>query len=110
MLLTGGSYLDIYQMHGLSKNHAYDTFWTVCTAIGDKFPIQHPYGSFNACAEIAAGFDAVSKNKMTGCVGALDGMAVRIERPRNVPDAMKFWHRKHFYALNLQAIVDSERR
>ena len=97
-------------MHGLSAQHAYATFWTVCDAIWKVFPISHPYSSIERLEQIKEGFDAASKHKMTGCVGALDGMAVRMERPRGVPDPHLYWHRKHFYAVNLQAIVDAQRR
>mmetsp|Transcript_4870 Transcript_4870/g.17388 ORF Transcript_4870/g.17388 Transcript_4870/m.17388 type:complete len:224 (+) Transcript_4870:673-1344(+) len=50
---------------------------------------------------------------MRGCVGALDGMAVKIRKPTNKESRGKPWHyynRKGFYAMNLQACCDADRR
>ena len=49
---------------------------------------------------------------MTGCVGAIDGCALKISRPRmsDVADPNQFFNRKGFYAIVLQAICDHKRR
>jgi hypothetical protein len=38
--LAGGSYLDIYQMHGVSRTTFFETM--VCRAITDAYPLQFP--------------------------------------------------------------------
>jgi hypothetical protein len=40
--LAGGSYLDIYQMHGVSRTTFYDTIPLVCFAIVEAFPLSFP--------------------------------------------------------------------
>lgn len=49
---------------------------------------------------------------MTGCVGALDGIALRIHRPRpaDAGDPNEYFNRKGFYALVIQAMCDHKRR
>jgi hypothetical protein len=63
--------------------------------------------------EIAAGFARFSSNQLNGIIGAIDGIAIRIKCPTEadgVPDPGNFFCRKQFYALNVQAIVDSKKR
>jgi hypothetical protein len=50
----------------------------------------------------------MSGGKMPGCVGALDGMVVRITRPtpKDTTSPQSFFNRKGFYSINLQAISD----
>ena len=49
---------------------------------------------------------------MRGCIGALDGMAVRIGRPKlSDTDVPAFYfNRKGFHSVNLQAIADANRK
>ena len=49
---------------------------------------------------------------MTGCVGALGGYALKINRPNldEVGDPNQFFNRKGFYAIALQAVCDRKRR
>ena len=49
---------------------------------------------------------------MCGCIGALDGIAARIKKPRNQEcrDPAGYHHRKGFYAIPLQAICVSNYR
>jgi hypothetical protein len=64
-------------------------------------------------SEIAAGFARFSHGQLDGIIGAIDGIAIRIQCPTvadDVPDPGNFFCRKQFYALNVQAIVDSKKR
>ena len=72
----------------------------------------------NCCSQqlaaIAAANNVRGKNLVTGCVGAIDGMAVKIAKPRlrDAQDPKRYCNRKHFYAivLHVQAIVDDKCR
>jgi hypothetical protein len=60
--------------------------------------------------DLADGMYARSGCNMPGCVGALDGMVVRITRP-TLQDSPQFYlTRKGFYNMNLQAIADCNRK
>jgi hypothetical protein len=63
-------------------------------------------------ADIAAKFNSAGQGIMVGCVGALDGIALKINRPRpsEAGDPKEYFNRKGYYALVVQAICDHERR
>jgi hypothetical protein len=46
------------------------------------------------------------------CVGAIDGLAVKIAKPRlkDVPNPMQYYNRKQFFAVVLQAVCDGNRK
>ena len=62
--------------------------------------------------EIQSGFDRAGHGILTGCVGALDGIALRIQRPRlkDAGDPSEYFNRKGFYALVVQALCDYDKR
>jgi hypothetical protein len=47
-----------------------------------------------------------------GCVGAIDGMAVKIAKPRpkDTPAPRHYFNRKGFFAVVLQAVCDGNRK
>ena len=48
-----------------------------------------------------------------GCIGALDGLAIRIKKPdkgSSIVNPGAYYCQKGFYALNCQAICDSKKR
>lgn len=50
-----------------------------------------------------------SLNPLLGCVGVIDGIAIKIEKPRNANNASRYYCRKVFYALPEQAMCDDGR-
>ena len=48
-----------------------------------------------------------SPNPLNGCVGALDGLAVKIKKSQEEGNPAVYYSRKDFYALCVQAMVDS---
>jgi len=76
-----------------------------------KEQTDNDYAAESRLRSLEAGFRSKSTARcIPGVVGALDGLLVRIECPSNVPDSLRYWNRKGFYALNVQAIADSDRR
>jgi hypothetical protein len=61
---------------------------------------------------IAAVFAAKTDGIYSGCIGALDGIAIRVKcfSTNDVPDPGNYYCRKGFYALNVQAICDRNKR
>ena len=49
-------------------------------------------------------------NPLPGCIGALDGIAIALARPRRIYNPSAFYNRKGYYAIPVQAIVDSDCR
>ena len=95
-------------MHGVTYSSFYRIVWQVMDAIKDEFPLQHPYDDVQKMADIAAGFGSAGQGCMDGCVGALDGIAIKIQRPskRYTKKRKAYWNRKHFYAINMQVAME----
>ena len=111
--LAGGSYLDIADMHGVHTDTFYKAVWLMLDCINEVMglpllPILRS-GDLSALESTAAAYDERTSGVMSGCIGALDGCAIKIHKPRGV-HASQYWCRKGFYSVNLQAVCDSARR
>jgi len=75
----------------------------------DGFPTEK-----SECARLALAFSTsrANNNPLHGCIGALDGIAVRLSKPRAADciDPASYYHRKGYYAIPVQAICDSNYR
>ena len=106
---SGGSYLDIRLVHTMSKTSMYECVWQMVDAI-NKSPdmkLSFPWDDEDGLNELEMGFAKLSKGKVRGCVFSVDGFCIRIIAPTNVPNTRDYWHRKGFYAIVVQAVVDS---
>ena len=116
-ILAGSSYLDLILVYFVGKATIYDSFHDTVDWINDAFgdfPLRALLEgkNVNALKKIADGFSQFSNGNFYGCIGALDGIAIRIKCPvlsGDIPDPGNYFCRKHFYALNVQAIVDSKK-
>jgi len=117
--MAGGSYLDIADMHGVSDKTFYQHVWQVIEAVHKSYDLKllellKPENVRNGSLEkLAEGFDRKSPNGvMSGCIGALDGLAVKLEKRalKDEGDKGKFYCRKGFYSLNFQVVADADRR
>jgi hypothetical protein len=65
-----------------------------------------------ALQSIASEFAKRTDGIYNGCIGALDGLALRVKcfTMSEVPDPGNYYCRKGFYALNVQAICDRKKR
>jgi len=116
-MLAGASYLDVLLTYGISTASVYAVFhegtsWIVITF---KFPFAQWITSKDeeALNRVAEGFSSDSGGVFRKCIGALDGLAVKIKCPATsdlIRDPGNYFCRKGFYALNVQAICDKSRR
>mmetsp|Transcript_14354 Transcript_14354/g.21806 ORF Transcript_14354/g.21806 Transcript_14354/m.21806 type:complete len:463 (+) Transcript_14354:336-1724(+) len=110
---AGASYLDLGSQYGVSDCTFYLHVWRVVDAINEAFKMEYDITNMDQMKNIEAGFRARSRNQaIKGCVGAIDGLLIKIRRPSNKDSSnvKKFYCRKSFYALNMQAIVDADGR
>lgn len=120
--LCGGSYLDLvgraYGVDAVSSIYVY--FHTFVDWI-DKtfdFPWVEKLKKLSGGDEsvvpdlerISSDFGADSGGVFIGCIGAIDGLAIRVKCPSSERDPGNYFSRKNFYALNVQAICDSQKR
>lgn len=121
-ILFGGSYIDyVGRAYGVrSVKTVYNCFDKVIEWINKAFTFplisllqQMRLGNKEAIAklkEMSLAFSLDSNGYFIGCIGAIDGIAIRITCPANVKDPGNYFCRKNFYAINVQAICDKEKR
>ena len=61
---------------------------------------------------LAEGFDAKTHGIMHGCIGAVDGIAIKLDARvlTDVSNLASYFCRKGFYSINFQVAADAERR
>ncbi|KAL7451526.1 hypothetical protein ACHAWC_003355 [Mediolabrus comicus] len=121
-MLCGGSYIDyVGRAYGVnSVRTVYNCFdklidWLEATF---EFPLIHLLQQLKAgneeavkkLKEMSDDFAVDSTGCFIGCIGAIDGIAIRIKCPSNVADPGNYFCRKNFYAINVQAICDKQKR
>ena len=111
--LSGANHLCQQDNFGISQTEFYGCLWEVVWALDAVIPAPNfdirNEGQMRALAD---GMFVRSCRTMPGCIGALDGMAVRITRPtlKDTVSPQSFLNRKGFYSVNLQAIADCNRK
>jgi hypothetical protein len=116
-LMAGASYLDLFMIYDIKKKQIYSSFNKVAEWINNTFTLplvkalQEKDEAF--FEELSKAFSRDSNGVYIGCIGALDGLAVKIKRPivsKKLPNPGAYYCRKGFYALNCQAICDVNKR
>ena len=116
-ILGGGTYMDMALLMETSFNHAHNIVKeTVCNWL--THPAFYPIDGIAYCSddekmsEVATQFSAASNFVLNGCIGAVDGWVVKVQRLKNwdgAPDPNSFYSRKGYYAINVQAIIDKKK-
>jgi hypothetical protein len=97
---SAGSYHDIRMVAGISIASFYRVMDKCARAILDCEALAHSFPKTSEeIKEVADGFRSVSTNKfLEGCVGAVDGLLIRIKVPATVEVGMV----KSFYSGHYQ--------
>lgn len=111
-ILAGASYLDVSWPYGISTSTVYSVFHETLQALDETlsniiFPIEEQH-----CVQEATRFKKMRRSPLNGIIGALDGIAIEIQQPssKDVADARKYFNRKGFFALAVQAVVTADYR
>ena len=116
-VMAGASYLDVMLSYGVSTATVYSVFHKAAAWMPSTF--QFPFIKWITLKDEAAlnsvveGFLSASGGVFRKCIGALDGVAIKIKCPvasNLIRDPGNNFCRKGFYALNVQAICDKSRR
>jgi len=110
--LAGGSYLDISMAHHLPASTTFRYIKETIDDLNSILSIKFPHGNDIELSSISDGFTRDGRSPIHGCCGALDGLAIKIRKPAvgEVDNALAFYNRKGFFALNCQAVCDSSYR
>ena len=111
-LMAGASYLDLLLIYGISSASVYSVFheanaWVLTTF---QFPLVNWIVAKNTATlnTVAEAFSSASGGIFGNCIGA-----IKIKSPcasNMIQDPGNYFCRKGFYALNVQAICDKQRR
>jgi hypothetical protein len=117
-ILAGASYLDVFLAFAVGITIIYASFHEVVGWLNETF--DFPLLSWikdeniDELKKVSEGFARFTNGGLWGIIGAIDGIAIRIRCPSSSRDGVKdprcFFCRKQFFALNVQAIVDSYKR
>ena len=118
-ILAGGSYLDVSDIFHVVPTSCFPMFhktikeW-ICDNPHHDIDIKKYLNDNDAMNRTAFKFGQTSNGLFRNVIGALDGWLVKIICPSMSCDEMKnqgqYHSRKGFYALNVQVIVDKDKR
>ena len=106
-LLAGASYIDMKGMFDVEKKTVYEIFTETLDALMNALRLPGLPKDKAGLRRKAFEFQTSRsrENPLCGCVGALDGIAIRIRKPSSYP--ARYFCRKGWYALPVQALVDA---
>ena len=113
--LAGANIHDLWLRFGVSVTEVYKSIWMTVDAINLRLHYKTNFCDPCTLADLESGFAAKSTRQLLrGCVGAIDGLQVKIRSPSkkkdNIDDPKSFFCRKGFSSVNVQATCDSARR
>ena len=111
-MCAGGRYQDIRRLYQVSTSSTYKCFRKVVMAIDHVESISFPLDQAAKLVLLSQGFDALTNNILKGCIGAVDGFAICITKPRKTfcANPAAYFNRKGFYSMVFQGVCDSQRR
>lgn len=113
-ITAGASDLDLMALWGVARQTIYYIYHETTDVILRTFPLAGFPASEAVCHSLSKGFRCSRKfpNPLPGCIGALDGIAIPITKPRTTDcgNPSTYFHRKGYFALPVQAICDSRYR
>lgn len=109
--LARASYLYIATSTSLPVETLYRRIDATITLIYRALPLCFLHKENEKMIQNSNGF-ARGKSPLTGCIGASDGLEIKIDEPStfDVPNPSVYFNLKGFFALNMQAVCDHHLR
>ena len=117
-MLVGGAYLDMYLWMNISPDYCIEISryvmkeWICRDDVIEINFYKNVLSNKQKMKTMRQDFAEKSYGLLSGCIGALDGWLVRINSPSifSCKNPGKYCNRKGFFAINVQAIVDKQKR
>jgi hypothetical protein len=111
-ILAGACYLDVAWPYGVAEVTVYAILDETLRVIDRVLDNIHFPSSEAECLAEAKTFQAARGSPLFGIIAALDGIAISIHCPRRTEcsDPRKYYNRKGFYAICVQAAVTADYR
>jgi hypothetical protein len=109
-ILAGASYLDMMLTFRVAKSTVFELFWDTVQAIDYCMSLPAlPFGNTDDLRRMAIDFtnSRSPPSPLHGCIGALDGILLKVSKPADIYHPAKFYCRKGYYALPFKVVVDS---
>ena len=109
-ILGGGSYIDLMLAYHIEECTIRRIFHQTCDVLTSRLQLKRFPKTMAGMRQIARNFQSSRRgtNPLPGCVGALDGICIKIKKPQPCENPAMFYCRKGFYAIPVQALVDSD--
>ena len=109
-LLAGASYLDLKTRYCVGASTIYNVFRETCDALIDVLALPGLPSSVVDLKTSSLRFKTSRQphNPLCGCVGALDGISVKIKTPASHERQATYYCRKGYYALPVQVVCDCD--
>ena len=110
ILLAGGRVLESMRTHGVAESSVYQNFYKFLDAVNNTPELEIKFDLHeDTLVNTASGFNKLSTyNLFSHCVGAIDGLAIKITCPKGVMNQSGYYSgNKKSYTLNMQAVCDS---
>lgn len=110
-MMAGASYHDLMLVYRIGKSTVYSLFNQVLNVASqvltwENFPKTENEDAFKQRA-LRFSWSRSVRNPLPGCVGAVDGIHIQIEKPPNKHHPKQFFSRKGYFSIPVQALVDS---
>lgn len=113
-MMAGGSAHDISLAYRIGESSVYQVFQKLLEVVCERLPFESFPDSSDerGFRRMAAEFSESRphSNPLRGCVAALDGIQIQIEKPPKWYNPLHYFCRKGFFSVPVQAIVDSSYR
>lgn len=109
-LMAGAKRWDLMPAYWLGESTVLDIFHQTCDALMNRLSLPGLPRTLIGLRRLAENFKTsrYPPNPLTGCVGALDGIAIPIKKPQNDHHPAVYFCRKSYYALPVQCLVASD--
>jgi hypothetical protein len=111
-MLSGASYLDMMMLFRVASSTVYDVFHSTVSSITKRIAMPGLSWVQSELQRRALAFTTSRQppNPLYGCVGAVDGICIEIQKPADEYGPRGFYCRKGMYAIPAQALVDANYR